>query len=413
MRRLCQVWLIEGRSAWGKSEKMSSEKVKRALKTLLKHEDNKFCADCPQKKPTWASINLGVFLCLHCAGIHRDMGVHISKVRSVELDTWQPEWVKVMQKWGNRRANKYWEATMPANYPGRPSEAEAQALSQKLKKFIRDKYEKKTWAAKSMAGIFDDAAPHQVAKPAVKPSKPRRTKTKPQPTERIEAKPAEEEVDLFGSFEGPQTSAQPVRPAAQPTPPQQPQVVAHNAKAANIMAMFQKNAAPQKPLNVYNAPPNAPFNGMSSNGMQQINPGFPQMPYSGQQTMQQPAMNQAQHGNVYSQGMNGMQPAGQPAKTMQASANAWPQQMMTATPAVSQMMQQNAYRIPVQQGQGTHSMQMQMRGPPAGQVQMPGQRMPVQGMPVQQRGTPTQVPQMPSQSMPQSNQVYDPFASLT
>lgn len=45
--------------------------------------------------PRWASWNLGIFLCIRCAGIHRNLGVHISKVRSVNLDTWTPEQVVV------------------------------------------------------------------------------------------------------------------------------------------------------------------------------------------------------------------------------------------------------------------------------------------------------------------------------
>jgi len=125
------------------------DKVKKAIRQLLKLPENKFCADCPIKGPTWASINLGVFVCLECSGIHRHLGVHISQVRSTELDTWQKEWYLVMKKIGNEKANDYWEASMPEDYSGKPNQAEAQALSYKLKKFITDKYEKKLWVKKA------------------------------------------------------------------------------------------------------------------------------------------------------------------------------------------------------------------------------------------------------------------------
>lgn len=50
------------------------------LQELLREDENKYCADCEAKQPRWASWNLGVFLCIRCAGLHRNLGVHISKV---------------------------------------------------------------------------------------------------------------------------------------------------------------------------------------------------------------------------------------------------------------------------------------------------------------------------------------------
>jgi hypothetical protein len=40
--------------------------------------------------PSWASINLGILLCIECSGVHRKLGSHISRVRSLDLDEWPP-----------------------------------------------------------------------------------------------------------------------------------------------------------------------------------------------------------------------------------------------------------------------------------------------------------------------------------
>ncbi|GAB0137943.1 hypothetical protein EsDP_00006193 [Epichloe bromicola] len=107
------------------------------IKNLLKLEPNKVCADCKKNKhPRWASWNLGIFVCIRCSGIHRGMGTHISKVKSVDLDSWTDEQLQSVLSWGNARANKYWEAKLAAGHA--PSEA-------KIENFIRTKYELKRW----------------------------------------------------------------------------------------------------------------------------------------------------------------------------------------------------------------------------------------------------------------------------
>ena len=73
------------------------EKFQAILSLLLREEENKYCVDCDAKGPRWASWNLGVFLCIRCAGIHRNLGVHISKVKSVNLDQWTAEQIAVLQ----------------------------------------------------------------------------------------------------------------------------------------------------------------------------------------------------------------------------------------------------------------------------------------------------------------------------
>eukprot|EP00727_Mastigamoeba_balamuthi_P001809 m51a1_g11625 putative protein cbg18321 (111) ;mRNA; f:40246-40945 len=88
---------------------------------MVADEQNRFCADCHAKTPRWASTNLGVFICIKCAGIHRSMGTHISKVKSISLDGWEDYQIENMRKIGNSRAAKIWESNLPADHR-RPSE---------------------------------------------------------------------------------------------------------------------------------------------------------------------------------------------------------------------------------------------------------------------------------------------------
>jgi len=107
------------------------------LKAMLRRPENKLCADCKKNDPRWASTNLGCFMCIRCSGIHRSMGVHITRIKSIDLDTWTPEQVACVQRWGNKRANAYWEAHLrPGHMPP----------DHKIESFIRSKYESKRWA---------------------------------------------------------------------------------------------------------------------------------------------------------------------------------------------------------------------------------------------------------------------------
>lgn len=130
-------------------------KLRKRLETLLKLPENQFCCDCGKRGPRWASANLGNFFCIECSGIHRNLGVHISFVRSVNLDTWTPKQVEFMEQWGNARANSYWEANIPRGY-AKPKENDAVRV---VEKFIRDKYEHKRFVASSVPPPVDRSRP--------------------------------------------------------------------------------------------------------------------------------------------------------------------------------------------------------------------------------------------------------------
>ncbi|XP_048843966.1 LOW QUALITY PROTEIN: stromal membrane-associated protein 1-like [Brienomyrus brachyistius] len=131
------------RSEREKAQKLN-EQHQAILSKMLREEDNKYCADCEAKGPRWASWNLGVFICIRCAGIHRNLGVHISRVKSVNLDQWTPEQIQSVQDMGNSKARRLYEATLPESFR-RPQ------TDQAVEFFIRDKYERKKYYDKSVA----------------------------------------------------------------------------------------------------------------------------------------------------------------------------------------------------------------------------------------------------------------------
>ncbi|XP_013191869.1 stromal membrane-associated protein 1 [Amyelois transitella] len=121
--------------------KQIQDRCQNVLMLMLKDEDNKYCVDCDAKGPRWASWNLGIFLCIRCAGIHRNLGVHISKVKSVNLDSWTPEQVVSLQQMGNSRARAVYEANLPDSFRRPQNDSSLEA-------FIRAKYEQKKYIAK-------------------------------------------------------------------------------------------------------------------------------------------------------------------------------------------------------------------------------------------------------------------------
>ncbi|XP_039648598.1 arf-GAP with GTPase, ANK repeat and PH domain-containing protein 1-like [Perca fluviatilis] len=90
--------------------RLTSQTEALALQSIRSIRGNGRCADCEAQNPDWASLNLGALICIECSGIHRNLGTHLSRVRSLDLDEWPLELIKVMSAIGNELANSVWEA---------------------------------------------------------------------------------------------------------------------------------------------------------------------------------------------------------------------------------------------------------------------------------------------------------------
>ncbi|XP_063677193.1 arf-GAP with coiled-coil, ANK repeat and PH domain-containing protein 2-like [Bolinopsis microptera] len=117
----------------------NSPEILQLLSDIKTMPGNETCVDCASREPVWASINLGVTLCIACSGIHRNLGVHISKVRSIELDIWEHEQCLLMLRLGNSKVNAIYEHSIvePYRKPGVSSNLTDNEL------WIRAKYDDK------------------------------------------------------------------------------------------------------------------------------------------------------------------------------------------------------------------------------------------------------------------------------
>ncbi|KAL5484703.1 hypothetical protein EMCRGX_G021243 [Ephydatia muelleri] len=107
-----------------------SRKRQAILKELASIEGNTMCVDCGCGDPKWASVNLGVLMCIECSGTHRGLGV-----RSLTLDALKPEWVQRIRDVGNKASNQVYEALLPSDFDkGTMCRNDGRA------QFIKDKY---------------------------------------------------------------------------------------------------------------------------------------------------------------------------------------------------------------------------------------------------------------------------------
>ncbi|XP_029447892.1 arf-GAP with SH3 domain, ANK repeat and PH domain-containing protein 1 isoform X3 [Rhinatrema bivittatum] len=119
--------------------------TKAIIDDVLRLPGNDVCCDCGSPDPTWLSTNLGILTCIECSGIHREMGVHISRIQSLELDKLGTSELLLVKNVGNNSFNEIVEGNLPSPSPKPTPSSDMTARKEYITaKYVDHKFSRKT-----------------------------------------------------------------------------------------------------------------------------------------------------------------------------------------------------------------------------------------------------------------------------
>jgi len=98
------------------AEVFKEEALQKIVDQIMNIRGNNCCVECGDKDPQWASYSLGSFICITCSGIHRNLGVHLSRVKSMIIDNWKREELQSMKSIGNLKSKREWFCSVPLGF---------------------------------------------------------------------------------------------------------------------------------------------------------------------------------------------------------------------------------------------------------------------------------------------------------